>query len=167
MRANHWLQVAALASALGMTGPAIAQGVDRSTSTGNGVTAATGESPAAGAIVMPQDRAMLNNDNDRAEDRNGNFNDDTSASNDDRLSVNPGPSRDSMSVNPRESNDDMSVDPGRAETDRDALRYVATGASRPSSTGEVAPLDDNEATPARTGSDVQPGDMGPADMRGE
>jgi len=167
MRANHWLQVAALASALGMTGAAIAQGVDRSTSTGIGITAATGESPAAGAIVMPQDRAMLNNDNDRAQDRNGNFNDDTSASNDDRLSVNPGPSRDAMSVNPRESNDDMSVDPGRAETDRDALRYDTTGASRPSSTGEVAPLDDNEATRAKTGSDAQPGDMGPANMRGE
>jgi hypothetical protein len=150
-----------------MTGAAIAQGVDRSTSTGNGITAATGESPAAGAIVMPQDRAMLNNDNDRTENRHGNFNDDTSASNDDRLSVNPGPSSDAMSVNPGGSNDDMSVDPGRADKNRDALRYDTTGASRPSSTGEVAPLDDNEATRARTGSDVQPGDMGPADMRGE
>ena len=168
MRASHWIQVVALASGLGVTGAAIAQDTDRTTSTGNAITAATGESPAAGAIVMPEDRAMLNNDNDQAPGRNGDFNGDASTSNDDGLSVDPGPSRDEMSVDPNGSNDDMSVDPGRAESDRNALRYDTTGTSRPFTNRDgVAPLDENGAAPARTGSDIQPGAMGPANMRGE
>jgi hypothetical protein len=109
MRANHWIRVAALAAALGMTGAATAQTTDRATAPDTDITAATGEPPAAGAIVMPQDRAMLN----------------------------------------------------------DAMRGEPTGASRPFHPDEVAPLEDNEATPARTGSEVLPGDMGPTNMRGE
>jgi hypothetical protein len=117
MRANHWVKVVALASALGMTGAAIAQTTDRPTSTDSGITAATGESPAVGAIVMPQDRVMLNNDDDRTQNRT---NDDTAVSNDDRSSVDPGPSRDAMSIDPGGPSDGSGIVPGRSESDRDA-----------------------------------------------
>ena len=119
MRANQWIKVAAFASALGVAGAAVAQTTERSTSSDTCITAETGESPAAGAIVMPQDRAMLNNADDRTQNRTGDSNDDTAAPNDDRSSSDPGPSGDAMSGNPGGSNDDTSIVPGRSETDRD------------------------------------------------
>jgi len=135
MTTRHWMQVAALVSAFGLTGTAIAQDTDRSTSTRDESGISAKEAPAAGAIVMPDDvvkpgrTPALNKDNARPGDRNGQFNDDNSVANDDRLSVNPGPSGDEMSVNPAGPNDDMAVDPGRVR--------------------------------------AQPGEMGPASVRGE
>jgi hypothetical protein len=119
---------------LGISGAAIAQDTDtdRSTSIRDG---STKEAPAAGAIVMPNDvvkpdrPSTLNDPNARPGARNDELNDDNTITNDDRLSVDPGPLNDGMTVIPGRSTDDMSVDPGRAG--------------------------------------VRPGDMGPADMRGE
>ena len=117
MRASHWIHVAALGAALGITGTALAQDTDRSTSIRDGNTK---EAPAAGAIVMPNDvvkpdrPSMLDDGNARPDARDGEFNDDNSVANDDRLSIDPGPSNDDMTVVPGRSSDDMSVDPGRA-----------------------------------------------------
>jgi len=119
MRASHWLHVVAFGAAVGITGAAIAQETDTepSTSIRDG---STKEAPAAGAIVMPDDvvkpdrPSTPNDDNARPGARGGQYNDDNSVANDDRLSVDPGPSNDGMTVIPGRSTDDMSVDPGRA-----------------------------------------------------
>ena len=60
MTASHWMQIAALTSALGLAGAAIAQNTEGSTSSGDGasVSGSGMDTPSAGALVMPEDKAL-------------------------------------------------------------------------------------------------------------
>jgi hypothetical protein len=117
MTATNWMQIAALASALGLAGTEVAIAVDGTTSTDSRSASSPGmDTPSSGAIVTPEDKAMgLGKHNDDAGNRNGDVNEDTSTPNDNSMST----------------------------------------------------QHDNASAPARTGSDVQPGDMGPGNVRGE
>ena len=107
MTPRHWMQIAALSSALGLTGAAIAQDMNRTTDTDDGSGVSVNEAPASGAIIMPEDKAAgLGKNDEPARSRNDAANDDTSRSNDD-MSINPGPSNDDMSINPGREGDDM------------------------------------------------------------
>ena len=111
MTPRHLLWIAALTSAFGVSGAAIAQDMDRTTVTGLG---GVNESPAAGAIVTPEDKAAGLGKNDaQATNRNGVREDDASSANND-VSVNPGASSDDMAIDPGRSHDDVSVNPGAA-----------------------------------------------------
>lgn len=161
------MKVAALASAIGLTGTAIAQNTDRATSNDDRSSASgQSESPSSGAIVTPEDKALGMGKSGSAV---GNGEDDTSTSNDDALSVNPGPSNDEgVSVDPGQSSDeDMSVNPARPDADQ-ASPSLATPASRDAITNGDGAIrnEENEPSPPM-GSDVQPGDMGPGSMRGQ
>ena len=173
MTARHWIEVAVLASALGLTGTAVAQTSATGTSSDDRSSASSYgmDAPSSGAIVTPEDRALgMGQDNARAGDRSEYRNDDRSTSNDSALSVNPGPSSDEeLSVNPGPSNDEgLSVNPARPDVDRAAPRDE-TPEWRGSTTGRdnARPTYRDELSPPRTGSEVEPGDMGPADTRGE
>ena len=139
MTARHWMQIAALTSALGLTGTAIAQNTEGTTSSEERAGASTSgvDTPSAGAIVTPEDKALgMGQDNERR-GVPGDADDESivhpGPSNDDESTVNPGPSNDEEStVNPGPSNDDES---------------------------SVIP-------PPRTGSDVNPGDSGVGSVRG-
>jgi hypothetical protein len=120
MPATHWKQIAVLTAALGLTGAAIAQNAEGTTSTQDraSVSSSVVDTPSSGAIVTPEDKALgMGQDNAREGVRNGN--DDASVSNGDTLSVNPGPSDDEdSSIDPGRSNDDkLSVDRGHPGTD--------------------------------------------------
>src|SRR5437868_1519445 len=122
MTTRHWMHVVALASAMGFAGTAAA--IDTNATTGaddrSGTSSSAMETPSAGAIVTPEDRAMgLGKDNGQARDRIGDVDNHASTlkdetSNDEELSVNPGSSNDEeLSVNPGSSNDEeSSVNPG-------------------------------------------------------
>jgi hypothetical protein len=132
------MQIAALTSTLGLTGTAIGQDTNKTTTTGDDTRrAATKEAPSSGAIIMPGD--SLSKRGEESVDRG--------ASNDD-MAVNPGESNDDMAINPGAANDDVSVDPGppRDETSVDR--------------------DENPSVPA-SGFGRQPSDMGPGNIRGE
>jgi hypothetical protein len=174
MTTRHWIQIAALASALGLTGAAIAQDTDaRTTTDGRTVSSYGFDTPSAGAIITPADKAAgMGKGNDQASSPNGEGDEDTSASsrsNDDTLSVNPGPSNDEdSSVSPPSSDDEISVDPGNADRDDNAARYGTR--SPPESMidrDSMSRLRQDRSAPARIGSDAQPSDMGPGDVRGE
>jgi hypothetical protein len=132
MTTRHWIEVATLVSAMAVTGAAIAQDTDRPTSPDRRSSASGKEAPASGAIVMPDDvvkpdRApTLGDDNTRAGDRSGVF-EDNSTANGDRLSVDPGPSNDDMTVDPGRPSDETSVDPGRPDADHDASPHDIRG----------------------------------------
>jgi hypothetical protein len=165
MTAMPWLQIAALTSALGLTGTAVAIDTDGTTSTDKRSSASSPDmdTPSSGAIVMPEDKAMgLGKHNEHAGNRNGDVNDDTTTlndntSNDDELGINPGPSND----------EELSVNPGRADMDDASPRYGTPTTPGVKERDSMSTLDENESAPARTGSDVQPGDMGPGNVRGE
>jgi len=126
MPATHWTQIAVLTAALGLTGAAIAQNTERTTSTQDrsSVSSNAIDTPSAGAIVTPEDKALgMGQDNAREGVRNGD--DDASMSNDDTLSVNPGPSNDEeLNIDPGQPNDDdLSVGPARPDADRAATAH--------------------------------------------
>lgn len=160
MTASHWMQIAALASALAMTGAAIAQDTVPSTTTGNGVSAYGMEAPSAGAIVTPEDKASGMGKKD-VRDQNDVANEDASSSsgnttNDDASSGKPGPvNDDESSVNPGPANDHPSI------------------INRETSPGPVLDRDDasrrgeDRSAPLGTGLGARPGAMGPDDMRGQ
>ena len=113
MTARHWIQIVALGSAFGLTGAAIAQNTEGTTNTGDRARASGFgmNTPSAGAIVTPQDKALgMGRDKESNGDANGKF----PSSNDEELLVHPRPSGDDkLSVNPGSSNDDeSSVNPG-------------------------------------------------------
>ena len=92
MTARHWMQIAAMTSALGLTGVAIAQSAEGTTSTEvrGGVSASGMDTPSSGAIVTPEDKALgMGQDNVRRGARNDA---DASTSNDEGLNVEPRPS---------------------------------------------------------------------------
>jgi hypothetical protein len=163
MTARHLMQIAALVSALGLTGTAVA--VDRYGTTSADDRTSTSSSamdaPSSGAIVTPEDKAMgLGTHDEHAGNRNGDVEDDTSmlngnTSNDDESSVTPGP-RDAELSNP-----------GRADMDRAPPGYAAPALPSGTDRDSTSTLDENMSAPARTGSDVQPGDMGPGNVRGQ
>ena len=125
MTATHWIRIATLASALGLAGTAIAQGIDRAP---RGDDRSAMESPSAGAIITPEDKALGMGKSDRRGDRNADIVGDRPAPNDE-MSIDPGTSSDDMSVSPGPANDTMIVTPDRADTNR-------SGASgRPSDMG--------------------------------
>ena len=118
MTARHWMQIAALTSALGV-GAAIAHDPDgttsaddRSSMSGYGMDA-----PASGAIVTPADKAAGMGQDEQAGRANGDVDGDaakSSTSNDDTSSVTPGPSNDDdSSVNAPSNDDEANVNPGR------------------------------------------------------
>ena len=113
MTARHWMHIAALTSALGLAGAAIAQNTEGSTSSGDraSVSGSGMETPSAGAIVTPEDKA-LGMGLDKAP--NGDANDNAPSSSDDELLVHPGPSSDDrLSVHRGSSSDDeSSINPG-------------------------------------------------------
>jgi hypothetical protein len=126
MPATHWTQIAVLTAALGLTGAAIAQNTEGTTSTQDrsSVSSNAIDTPSSGAIVTPEDKAMgMGQDNAREGVRNGD--DDASMSNDGTLSVNPGPSNDEeLNIDPGQSNDDdLSVGPARPDADRAATAH--------------------------------------------
>jgi hypothetical protein len=145
MKATHWMQIAALTAAMGLTGTAMAQRVGQATGDDARSGVSANEAPLAGAIVTPEDKALGMGKHDvTTPSRNGTREDDASRANDD-IRVNPGTSSDDMSVNPGPVRDDMNVDPR-------------------------APHDGTSGTPggaAAPGSNVQPRDIGPRDMRGQ
>ena len=99
MTSRHWMQAVALASVLGLTGTAIANDTDRTTSSDDRWTYGM-DTPSSGAIVTPEDKAAgMGEDNEHARNRNGDGDDhaapsNENPSNDEQLIVNPGPSND-------------------------------------------------------------------------
>lgn len=161
MNGRHWMQIAALASALGLTGGAVAQNSEGTTNPDDRSNASSADAPSSGAIVTPQDKALdMGKDNARAGDGNAMNDDNASPSKGD--TVNPGRSNDEgLTVNPGQSTDEeISVSPGEPSADEDAV---------PSFPHSLAEPDDEsrQASPPRTGSDVEPGDMGPGSVRGQ
>jgi hypothetical protein len=161
MTARDWVQIAALTSTLGLTGAAIAQNTEGTTSTEYTASELTSsmDTPSSGAIVTPEDKALgMGQDDEQAGNRNGDLNDDTSNTlNNDDLSINPGTSND----------DESSVKAGRADMDRASPRYGAPSSPSVMDRDSTSTLDETMSAPARTGSDVQPGNMGPGNMRGQ
>ncbi|HJU24695.1 MAG TPA: hypothetical protein VJ891_19500 [Casimicrobiaceae bacterium] len=152
------MEIAALASALGLSGTAVAQTTYGTTGTDDRGTVSSygAESPSSGAIVTPEDKAFgMGKDDEEARNQNGD--EDTSsdnASNDDEMDVDPEASTDQ----------DLNVDRGHADaadTDEASPSYVPPAAPDSLTDG------DNASVPPRTGSDVQPGDMGPGNVRGQ
>ena len=147
MTARHWMQIAALTSTLGLTGAAIAQNTEGTTSSGD-TTSRTSpgmDTPSAGAIVTPEDKALgMGKDNARGGVRNGDANENESTSNDEDSS------------NPKSSGDDeMSVNPGPSDDEESSVH--------------PGPSDDDESSvipPPRTGSDMNPGATGTGSPRG-
>jgi hypothetical protein len=166
MQGRHWIEIVALTSALGLTGTAIAQGMNPTTGTVDRSGVSADESPSSGAIITPEDKAAgMGRNDEHARSRDGAANDDTSRSNDD-MSVNPGPSSDDMSVNPGAESDEMSVNPDRGDGSDSSTRY-GTPASSGSvvKRGDAAEADEDESASSR--SHGRPGDMGPQDNRGQ
>lgn len=148
MRPRQWMQIAAVASAMGLAGAAIANDMDR--------TPGADSSSAA---------TMLDNDATSAQGTNPAADLDSSAD------VNGGAGlRDNAS--------------GNASSPTDPNRMAAPGMNRGGDldnsadvNGDAATRNDNATSndssmpdsvaPPRTGSDVQPGDMGPGNTRGE
>ena len=123
MTARHWIHIVALSSAFGLTGAAIAQNTEGKTSTEDraGMTSPRVESPSAGAIVTPEDKALgMGQDSERGTVLGTDPNENAFKSGDDELSINPGPSNDEeSSVNPGLSADEeLSVNPGSSSTDK-------------------------------------------------
>ena len=128
MTARHWMQIAALSFALGLTGAAIAQNTEGTTSSEDraGISNSAIDAPSAGAIVTPEDNALGMGQDKERRGVPGDADEDESLSNGDRLNANPGTSGDEglinnpgitdddeMSVHPRLTEDDeMSVYPG-------------------------------------------------------
>jgi hypothetical protein len=116
MTARHWIQIVALSSALGLTGAAIAQNMEGTTSTEDraGVTSPGVETPSAGAIVTPEDKALgMGQDGSRSDVLGDDLDDNAVTADDDELGINSGPSNDESSANPGLSDDeDLSVNPG-------------------------------------------------------
>ena len=169
MTARHWMQIAALTSALGVTGGAIAQGAGQATSPDarSSVSSYGMDAPSSGAIITPADKAAgMGKGGEQARRWNRDFNGDTSASttsNDDASGANPGTSNDeNLSVTPPSKDGEVGIDRRGAGTNDDAARHRA-----PKQHDSASMPGDNRSAPARTGSDVRPGDMGPGDMRGE
>lgn len=153
MNARHWMQIAALSSAMGLMGSAIAQNSEGITNLDDSSNASSTTAPSSGAIVTPQDKALdMGKDNARTGDGNAMDDDDASTSRGD--TINPGPSKDEgLTVNPGQSPDEeMTVNPGERGANEDAA---------PSSPNLLADPDDEsrQSSPPRTGSEV--GDMGP------
>ena len=120
MTARHWMQVAALASALGLTGAAIAQNTEGTTSSEDraSISGSAMDAPSAGAIVTPEDKALgMGQGSARSDTLGGDANSGETISNDDELIVTPGRSGDEgSSVNPGASDDDESIlDPGASD----------------------------------------------------
>ena len=112
MTPRNWMRIAALISAWGVTGAAIAQKTEGTTSAGDRASASASgmDTPSAGAIVTPEDMALgMGRDKEPKGDA-----DNSPSSNDDELLVHPEPSsHDESSINPGPSNDDeSSVKPG-------------------------------------------------------
>ena len=161
MTARDWMRIAVLTSTLGLTGAAIAQNTEGTTSTEYtaGESSSSIDTPSSGAIVTPEDKALgMGQDNEQAGNRNGDANDDASSTLDnDDLSITPAPSND----------DDLSVNPGRADVDFASPRYGTPTSPGVMDRDSTSTLDERHSVPARTGSPVQPGDVGPGDVRGQ
>ena len=73
MTARHWMQIAALTSALGLTGAAIAQDTNATTTTdSSSLSSYWMDTPSSGAIVTPADKAAgMGKGDDQASARNG------------------------------------------------------------------------------------------------
>ena len=96
MTAWHWIQIVALSSALGLAGAAIAQNTEGKTSTEDfaGLTNPGAETPSAGALVTPEDKAFgMGKDHGRNGVRNRAFDENAPKSDDEERSANPGSSK--------------------------------------------------------------------------
>jgi hypothetical protein len=134
MKPRQWMQIAAVASAMGLTGAAFAHDMDR-TSRSGGDASATANSAAqlGGSTANPTpDAAQLGG----------------SAANPTTGALPDNGLNDSIGMTP--TLNDSTLDNG------------VNG-----STLDGRAMDHQHAAPARTGSDVQPGDMGPGNSRGE
>ena len=169
MKPRQWMQIAVVASAVGLTGGAIAQDMDRtSPSSGNASlnsAAQLGDSatnPAPGALP---DNGM-NGSSDSTLDNGA-----------------AGTTQGSTMASPRSSAaSDASAPPGGARYGSGSSATSISGSDRLGNTtsdnfntwsSDYASqhngrtMDQQYAAPARTGTDVQPGDMGPGNSRGE
>ena len=148
MKPRQWMQIAAVASAMGLTGAAIANDMDRSPGTDNSssatildndATSAQGTNPAADL----DSNADVNGGAGLRDNASGN----ASLPTDPNGMAAPGMNRGGDLDNSADVN-------GKAATRND--NATSNDASMPDS-----------VVPPRTGSDVQPGDMGPGNTRGE
>ena len=110
MTAKNWIQILALTSALSLTGTAAADDMKpTSPDSRDGVR----DTPSAGAIVTPEDKALgmgKHNEGNESSDRDADESSNDNASSDEGMTVNPGRSDDDKSsVNPGPSNDDNAI----------------------------------------------------------
>ena len=176
MTPAHWMQIAALTSALGLSGAAIAQDMNRTTVTDDRSGVSTNEAPLSGAIVTPEDKAAgMGKGDEHGRDGNGAANDDASRSKDD-IGINPGPSSDDMAIDPGTANDDMISSPGtandhmilsprRGDTDNDVPRLGTPASPGPATNRDNAPRPDLGEAPS-TDANVRPGDREPGNAGG-
>ena len=115
MRARHYIQMAALISALGLTSAAMAQNTEGTTSPVDrgSLSGSIPDTPSSGAIVTPQDKALrMGKDDARAGNGNDDLRGDSSTSNDDRSIIDPGQSKDQgLMMDPGPTNDEQSSAP--------------------------------------------------------
>ena len=140
MRARQWMQIAAVASAIGLTGTAIANDLDYNTA------AQLDATPAATAATIDANAAAQL---DTAPSAN--------------TAPTYGTTQSSTMASPR--SDDLRSGTSGAVTGAGSAATSISGDDRLAATNS-----DNfngNASPAHTGSDVQPGDMGPGNARGQ
>ena len=120
MTARHWMQIAALSFALGLTGAAIAQNTEGTTSSEDraSISNSAMDAPSAGAIVTPEDKALGMGQDKKRRGLPGDADDDEMSvypglTGDEELNINPGQSNDEeSSVNPESPTTDGSNVPG-------------------------------------------------------
>lgn len=153
MRARQWMQIAAVASAVGLTGSAIAHDIDRTSTSTDDTSASVNANPAAqlgGDATNPSRSAVPDN-----------------------AVTTPGYDTATPSTGGDASTaiDGASNLSGSAPTTDDSATGTTqggTGYLTPQQMQEFSVVTPGEgAAPPRTGSDVQPGDMGPGSARGE
>jgi hypothetical protein len=219
MKPRQWMQIAAVASAIGLTGNAIAHDMDRTpASSDNPSATANSAAQLGGSAANPTPGALpdngmnssngststlnsdndststLNSDNAQTQNLNGNVNGDTSTSNDNTSNLNrdstttdvnggtaldngaTGTTQGSTMTSPR-SDTSANGPTGGARYGSGSDATTIGGSNRLGSTnsGNFNPgMSDytsqhpgNYSSPARTGSDVQPDDMGPGNVRGQ
>lgn len=131
MTAKHWIQILTLTSALAVTGTAAADDMKPTRpDSRNGVA----DTPSAGAIVTPEDKALGMGKDHEGKSRSGERDADESpndnASSDEGLTVDPGRSNDdASSVNPGPSDDDAIVRPAPADDQRVGIKPRRTVAN--------------------------------------
>ncbi|HET7910429.1 MAG TPA: hypothetical protein VFL49_00205 [Pseudolabrys sp.] len=122
MTARNWIHIVALSSAFGLAGAAIAQNTEGTTSTEDraGMTSPGAETPSAGAIVTPEDKARgMGQDSERSGILDNGVDESAPGSDDDASGSSPAPlNGDDSSANPGASEDQqMGIDPGPSSDD--------------------------------------------------